>query len=472
MHRVITFVSFLCLAYGNLAQGGIYLTVTGAGVKRAKIAVGQIHQLPDGSAFDPVLAKKVRDQLRSDLEFENVFDFQNEATFAAMDQAKDLYNINYDTWTLLQVAFLLKLAYKLTGNKLVLEASFYDVPGKKKIFGTRYQYPSAQFPRLVHAVAEDILKETTGERGLFFSRILMVCTDLKRRHNPPKEVYIADADGRNMLQLTSDETLSLSPAWSPDGRHITYTQYEWRISGGQRKKGTVLKIHDLQTGQRRVLSAKEGMNSGAAWSPDGKKIALTLSFTGRPEIYLLDPQNPSAPEPLSRYIQWKKVGGDGFQQNSVQLLFDVEPNWSPDGKKLVISSARTGHPMIYTVDVATKIANQLTFAGIYNASPAWSPKGDKIMFAAQQLMDGNFDLYIIDPDGNNMGRITRGESLGRHRSNSENPSWAPTGRHIAYSSNESGNTQILIMTSDGAIRHRISPSDKACETPAWGPPEG
>jgi TolB protein len=128
--------------------------------------------------------------------------------------------------------------------------------------------------------------------------------------------------------------------------------------------------------------------------------------------------------------------------------------------------------MIYTVDLATRIANQLTFAGIYNASPAWSPKGDKIMFAAQQLMDGNFDLYSIDPDGNNMGRVTRGEALGRHRSNSENPSWAPTGRHIAYSSNESGNPQIFIMTSDGSIRHRISPIDKACETPAWGPPEG
>ena len=136
-----------------VASANTYLTVTGAGVKRAKLAIGQVHPLPDNPTPDASLARKIRDQVVSDLEFENIFELQSESTFAAHDQAKDLYNVNYDTWSGMQVAFLLKMGYKFSAGKLILEASFYDIPSKKKIFGTRYQYPSAQYPRLVPAVA-------------------------------------------------------------------------------------------------------------------------------------------------------------------------------------------------------------------------------------------------------------------------------------------------------------------------------
>ena len=116
-------------------------------------------------------------------------------------------------------------------------------------------------------------------------------------------------------------------------------------------------------------------------------------------------------------------------------------------------------------------ATQLTFAGTYNASPAWSPKGDKIIFAAQRLAEGNFDLYMIDPDGNNLARVTVGDKGGRRRLNSENPSWAPTGRHIVFGNNEGGNYAIYAMSVDGAVKRKISPPDKECTTPAWGPAE-
>lgn len=463
---------FLLAVVSFSATAEVYITVTGANVKRAKIAVGQVHPLPDSTGkFDPAFAKKLREQMISDLDFMNLFEFAPAASFAAYDQSKDLYEIRYEQWAPMQASFLLKMAYKLQGTKVVFEAGFYDVPGKKKIFSTRYQYPYTNYQRLIHAASEDILKQITGEKGLFFSRILMSCRDLKKKHNPPKDIYVVDADGRNMTQLTSDNTLSLSPSWSPDGKFITYTQYEFVGRGAKRKKGTVLKRHDLQNGQRKILSAEDGMNSGASWKPDGSKIAVTLSFTGRPEIYLINPDSGDDPTPLSRNIQWRKAGTNTFHPNFVNLLFDVEPSWSPDGNRMVMSSARSGHPMIYVVDLTTNVANQLTFAGIYNASPAWSPKGDKIMFAAQRLIEGNFDLYSIDPDGNNLARVTMGEAVGKRKSNSENPSWAPTGRHVAFASNQSGKYAVYVMTSDGTIKRRISPMDKDCTTPSWGPKE-
>lgn len=470
MTRVAIIVGlFLCA----LSPAEVYIKVSGAAVRRAKIAVGQVHPIAQpGSSHDRDLAEKIQEQARLDLDFTGLFESINSSQFSQFDKPNEVRSIRYEDWSSLQASFVLKMGYwVLPDGKLVLEAIFYDVPGGKKIFGTRYQYPSNNYPRLVHTLVEDIMKAVTGEKGLFSSRILMSCRDTRRRSSPPKEIYVIDTDGRNLKRLTSDETLSLSPSWSPDGKIITYTQFEFRRVGGIKKKLPVLKRHDLRTGKRLVISAKEGMNSGAAWSPDGSRIAATLSFTGRPEIYFLNPNGNSEPVPMSRNVQWRKTAGEGLQASSTKLLFDVEPSWSPDGKRLVISSARTGHPMIYVVELATNLATQLTFAGTYNASPAWSPRGDKILFAAQRLAEGNFDLHMIDPDGNNLARLTSGDRPGR-KVNSENPSWGPTGRHVAFASNETGNYAIYVMTIDGLVRRRISPPNLECSTPSWGPAEG
>ena len=462
----------LSLFFSVTAFGEIYITVTGANVKRAKLALGELHPLPGVKSRNTALEKRVYQQLKDDLDLINLFDPINPKLFTDLDTARNFYTTKYSDWSVLQASFLLKLGYRMEKNQFVLEALFYDIPGEKKIFGTRYTYPPSQYARLVHALSEDILKAVTGEKGLFFSRVVMSCRNLRQRKSPPKEIYVVDPDGRNFTPLTRDKTLSLSPTWHPNGKQIAYMQYEFRGRGKNRKKATVLKVHDLRTGKRKVISDRPGMNSGAAFSQDGSRLAFTMSFTGRPEIYIVDPNNPSNPEPLSRSIQWRRLSGSGFHKNNVSTLFDVEPSWSPDGKQVVISSARTGHPMIYIVDLASKEARQLTFAGTYNSSPSWSPTGDKILFAAQRTDFGNFDIYQIDADGNNLSRLTSGTRPGKRRGvNSENPSWAPTGRHLAFSSNEGGTYAVYVMSGDGRIKRQISPKGYECHTPNWSPSE-
>ena len=79
----------LSLLLCSTLQAEIYITVSGANVKRARMALGQVHLLPDGESPDPTLARNIRNQLRSDLEFTALFDFLNESLYANLDQPKD-----------------------------------------------------------------------------------------------------------------------------------------------------------------------------------------------------------------------------------------------------------------------------------------------------------------------------------------------------------------------------------------------
>lgn len=473
-YRIV--ILFFLSVLGSL-RADVYLQVTGGQLKRAKIAVGKIHPAA-GYTPNPQLDADLSQQLLSDLELVALFENVDPEKFATLDTPGNINNLTFSDWSAVGAAFVLRSSYKVEGNELILEAAFFDVLGTKKIFGMRYTYDVKQYPRLIHALAEDILRELTGERGLFRSRVVMICRDHSGSVKPkkgqilPKEVYIADPDGRNLVQLTTDKTISVSPSWAPNGKVVVYTQYQPRKAGSQVKVFPVLKSHNLLTGTRTILSEKDGMNSGAAWSPKGDMIAITLSFNGRPELYLVSPSGTGEPIPLSRTIQWRSISGTGFQPNYASLLFDVEPSWSADGNQLVFSSARTGNPMIYVLDVATRIARQLTFAGTYNSSPDWSPKGEPILFAAQLKQTGHFDIYQIDTNGNNLKPLTEGGREGSRRINSEDPSFAPTGRHFAFSNNERGYYGIYVMSLDRSVRRLISPADKECTNPSWGPFEG
>lgn len=463
----MNFLVSLILFFSYLLPAEIYLSVKGAGVKRAKLAVGSIRELEEPTNLS--ISKEIRTDLLEDLEWMNLFDFLTETSVDQIEKDSQ-EEVSFDKLSEQGVSFFLKPAFRLKGENLVLEASFYDIPGKKRIFSQSFQSKKQNLKRIVHELSETLLKTLTGEQGLFKSRILMVCHNLKDGRSPSKEIYIANADGENLLPLTADGTLALSPAWMNDGEHISYTQFEFLRSKGVRKRGAVLKKHQLSSGKREVLYFKDGMNSGAAWSPNGNRGILTMSFTGKPELYFISPEGKVTPEPLSRSLKIQSLGQSTATSVNPNLLFEVEASWAPDGREIVFSSARTGHPMIYIANLETKIARRVTFAGTYNATPAWSPKGNKILFAAQRARNGNFDIYSIEPNGDNLSRITAGDQS-RRKVNYENPSWAPTGRHFAVASNETGKYAIYLLTEDGAMKKRISPEGKECKSPKWGPAE-
>ena len=88
----------------------------------------------------------------------------------------------------------------------------------------------------------------------------------------------------------------------------------------------------VRTGERRQVSARAGINGAPAWSPDGTRLALTLSHKdGNLDIYVLDLDD----QVLTRLTD----------DNAI----DTEPAWSPEGKSIYFTSDRAGSPQIYQV---------------------------------------------------------------------------------------------------------------------------
>ncbi len=250
---------------------------------------------------------------------------------------------------------------------------------------------------------------------------------------------------------------------------------------------------DANGSDQRRLTINGDYDWSPAWSPDGEWIVFTSNRGGNDEIYVMPaPCRDGAPGAaawgLHRHAPWPawrsqdgQVPADGSDQrrltssNSVQ---EVDPDWSPDGERIVFTSDRDGDevyvmPAPYRdgqVNADGSNQRQLTDDDTTNWWPAWSPDGTKIAFASNR--DGNWDIYVmpapgwggqVDVDGNNQQRLT--EDAGRDWW----PVWSPDGTRIAFHSDSDGNWDIYVVDADGKGRRQLTTSEAADQYPAWRP---
>ena len=106
--------------------------------------------------------------------------------------------------------------------------------------------------------------------------------------------------------------------------------------------------------------------------------------------------------------------------------------------------------------------------------PKWSPRGDLIMFARRH--QGNFDIFTITPDGNNLKRLSNAPGDDSHMD------WSPDGEWIAFSSGRTGfkdealNTdstqpygEVFVMRYDGTQVRQLTDNQWEDGGPAWVP---
>jgi TolB protein len=73
---------------------------------------------------------------------------------------------------------------------------------------------------------------------------------------------------------------------------------------------------------------------------------------------------------------------------------EMTPRWSPDGKRILFSSWRTGNPEIYIAGYDGSGLTQLTDNLSWDVHAAWSPDGKRIAFDSDRM--GNFDIWVME----------------------------------------------------------------------------
>jgi Tol biopolymer transport system component len=212
-------------------------------------------------------------------------------------------------------------------------------------------------------------------------------------------IYVANADGSGMAQLTVSDAADLSPRWSPDGERIAFS-----------RQGAIMVMNSDGSGVTQVTQPKpettappcEGGGFLGSWSPDGDKFTFSVASgtRGTAEVCVVNVDGSDL----------AVVSGDPDTYN-------VEPAWSPKDQRIVYRSIRQGNHEIYLVGTDGSDDTNLTSNPATDIEPAWSPDGQWIVFSSNRTHD--FDLFIMKADGSGLFRLT--SAYGKD----SNPSWGP-----------------------------------------------
>jgi len=285
-------------------------------------------------------------------------------------------------------------------------------------------YNGASLRRQAHAFADDIVQAITGKKGIAQTKIAFKV----EAAGGNGEIYVADFDGHNAQAITHDDAIVAAPAWVPGRLAIYYTSY---------KRGNPdIFYHNLGNGQRHVVAGYSGLNTSAAASPDGSKVAMILSKSGSPNVWV--------------------GNADGTDLKRLTTSSeDSSPCWSPDGQWICFATKIADRRMLAKVPAGGGAMQRIPTPGAPNPTePDWSPDGKWIAFTSQT---GEFDICVVPAGGGTPTVLVAGEDS----------SWSPNSRTLICMRRAGGRHVLSVLdvfTKQVKDIARISGSDSQ---PAW-----
>lgn len=240
----------------------------------------------------------------------------------------------------------------------------------------------------------------------------------------------------------------------------------------------------VETHPVEVLRMEGVENAYPRWSPDGRRILFQSNRSGRWQLYVMDRDGGNE----------RRLTDNAFDDNF--------PDWSPDGSQVAFVSNRGGDQDVYVMAMDGSGLRNLSRHPAFDIHPYWAPDGRSVLFNSNRREAGNYDVYRVSADGNDLVRLTDSDDeetcarlspdgrrivllVGEGPGNEEVyrldadggnrvdlsrspvaegwPAWSPDGREIVYASRETGIFCLYLMDSEGGHRRRIT----APEPPFW-----
>ena len=216
------------------------------------------------------------------------------------------------------------------------------------------------------------------------------------------EIYVMDGDGGNQRRVTVNPAVDHYPAWSPDGKKITFVSNRNNVNKDHKQ----IWVIDADGKNRTRLT--DGLRDAYPdWSPHGKTIVY--------DAHLHPDEHDIAPSGITA------MDADG---NNKRLLTGegAHPSWSPDSKRIAFISGRNRKfTQLYVMDADGQNQTQLTHDPVHKRLPCWSPDGMSIAYV------GNHVIWVMDSDGENQRQLTKIKG-------DEQATWSPQSDAIAFQS--------------------------------------
>jgi TolB protein len=265
-----------------------------------------------------------------------------------------------------------------------------------------------------YRAGDAVVEKLTHKPGFFAGKLAFVSQRTNYR-----EIYVSDLLGQEISHHTSDRSTSADPHFSPDGAKLLYTGY-------YRTGFPDIILYNLTTDARTTFASFEGTNTGGAFSPDGRQVAMILSTKeGATEVFV----------------------ADAAGKNIVRLTRDTKsskasPTWSPDSQRIIFSADPRGAPLLYEIAAAGSLRPlppELPTGGSYCADPAWNPR-DANQVAFMEEQGAQFFIAVYD----------RQKRLSQVFSEAEGsaPCWLNDGRHLIFTHRLSGKDQLYILDTE------------------------
>jgi Tol biopolymer transport system component len=220
---------------------------------------------------------------------------------------------------------------------------------------------------------------------------------------------------------------------------------QWVAFDGAPPGKAVLSDFDLQlvkidgTGLRTLTSGAE-WDVDAQWSPDGRKIDFT--------------RMPPGADWKHAHIWTIHRDGTGL----ARVVKGQDARWSPDGRRIVFDApTRESEGDVFVANADGSGVRRLTTARGWESPAAWSRDGRTILFTRMPASGANEpSVMTMNADGSSLRRLGRGFAA----------AWSPDGTKILYASSVDPDTsRLYVMDADGSHRRRLS--SVAAADPSW-----